>query len=611
MDLSTALDEQRAFIEHPPDEPGLLAAGPGTGKTWVLERRSEFLTESGVDPSGVAVLTLTRSLANELSDRIPHGSASTLHSFALRHLNLLRDAWGKVVVNPWEQREIVRTDLSLGYAISFGETCGISAVDAFLKKMAASFREDQDSPADLSTQEERLRQVFIQHRELFAYRLMDELAYDLIRLIEAGTDLSQPPTHIIVDEYQDLTAGELRLLQLIRERFGSPINAAGDDRQSIYGFREADERALHRFVDVYGVGQPNYLWRSSRCPRRICDLANRVASDLPPLPGLERPDLEPWPGRSDEGDLTMSSYPSPVSEARGVVRQCRELLDAGVEPPEIVVVVAAYYGPVFSALNEAALEAGVPDLFVDPRVSESVATDEMRLAAACARLLIDKTDQMAWRTLVWLTPSLGHTRLRRILEADGATYSNRLRYMADRDHVIARPTLAGDRILEKFGGQQEVSLPDLVQTAAEALGLDVDQDAVDSLPQEAIKPEDVAKSLFEADEVIGEDEVAAETDEAIVVHTIFSAKGLQAPHVFLVNAVNESFAGRGDVADGLRRTYVGITRASEALHISGSRYLKYTALGNQMGVTTSRPADFLVDQCAKVGVALDVVEAGG
>ncbi len=36
------LPEQREFIEKPVTSHAILAAGPGTGKTWVLERRSDF-----------------------------------------------------------------------------------------------------------------------------------------------------------------------------------------------------------------------------------------------------------------------------------------------------------------------------------------------------------------------------------------------------------------------------------------------------------------------------------------------------------------------------------------------------------------------------------------
>lgn len=610
MDLSSALPEQRSFIEHPPDRPALLAAGPGTGKTWVLERRSEHLVDAGVDPDDLAVLTLTRSLSVELSERIPHGSTSTLHSFALRHLNLLREAWGRIVVSPWEQREIVREDLALGYKIAFDSDCSVRTVDAFLKKLGASFRDDQELPADLSPTEERLRQIFLQHRELFGYRLMDELSYDLVRLIEAGAQLLHPPTHVLVDEYQDLTAGELRLLQLMQERCGATVNAAGDDRQSIYGFREADPRALHRFPSVYGIDEPDYLWRSSRCPRLICDLANLVAGGLSPLPGLERRDLQPWPGRSDEGFLSIASYPSPSSEARNVTAQCLELVAQGVPRSEIIVVVASYYGPVFRSLGEAAAEAGSNGLFADPRAAEADVPVVVRLAATCARLLSNADDQLAWRTLVWATPGLGGTRLRRMLESDGATYVARMRYVAERDSIIGRPVNAATRVLNEFGGNETVDIRAVVTAAAEELGIPLNDGDMKSLGDEPMRPSEIAHRVFELDEAVA-DEEALEDVDAIAVHTIFSAKGLQAPHVFLVNAVNESFAGRGDVASGLRMAYVGVTRASQSLRISGARYLRFTALGNQMGVESTRPADFLVDHCRRVGVDLDVIPAGG
>lgn len=604
-----ALEEQRAFIERTAAEPALLAAGPGTGKTWVLERRSEFLVASGVDPDDIAVLTLTRSLAEELGQRIPHGSASTLHSFSLRQLNLLRDAWGKVVVSPWEQREIVRRDLDLGHVISFGTANGAAKVGDFLKRMGACFRDGQDEPADLSDDETRLYQVFLQHRELFGYRLLDELANDLVRLIEAGTELPRPPTHLILDEYQDLTSGELRMLLLMKERFDTVVNAAGDDRQSIFGFREADPLALHRFTGAYSVDEPDYLWRSKRCPLVVCRLANQIASALPPLPGLKRPDLEPWPGRIDDGELTITSYPSPTSEARSVVARCRELLDGGASASDIMIVVAAYHGPVFHALHEAAAEVGVADLFVDPRSKESEVSVEVRMAATCARLLLNPVDQLAWRTLVWATPGLGPTRERKILGSDGSSYLTRLRRAAGRDPVIARAVSAGDAVLARFAGAEEVKPEELILLANEHLGRDLDEEQMERLGEEPARLADIVQRVFELDEASGDQEVRP-TDAGIAVHTVFSSKGLQASHVFLVNAVNESIAGRGDPGDGVRLTYVAVTRSSSSLHISGPRYVGHTALGNQMGVKSTRVADLLIDACRRVGVEVRIVPSG-
>src|SRR5512133_150080 len=93
------LPEQRRFIERDANEHALLVAGPGTGKTFTIECRARFLVEQcGVDPDGIALLTLTRSLVESLAERVPYGRAQTFHSFALTWLNRLGEAWERRVV---------------------------------------------------------------------------------------------------------------------------------------------------------------------------------------------------------------------------------------------------------------------------------------------------------------------------------------------------------------------------------------------------------------------------------------------------------------------------------------------------------------------------------
>jgi|SRR5512132_3938262 hypothetical protein len=69
------LPEQRRFIERDANEHALLVAGPGTGKTFTVECRARHLVEQcGVDPDGIALLTLTKSLVESLAERVPYGN---------------------------------------------------------------------------------------------------------------------------------------------------------------------------------------------------------------------------------------------------------------------------------------------------------------------------------------------------------------------------------------------------------------------------------------------------------------------------------------------------------------------------------------------------------
>jgi superfamily I DNA/RNA helicase len=607
------LPEQRAFIEHEPGAHALLVAGPGTGKTFTLERRAAFLVDQrGADPDRIALLTLTRSLVRSLAERVPYGRAQTLHSFALAQLNSLGDAWDRRVADPWEVANLVRLDLKLGFDAAYGQSISRTRVGNFLDRLGSAFREEQDEPADMSVEERRLFQVFQHQRELFRYRLMDELAYDLVRLLEQGAELDEAPAHVLADEYQDLTAGELRLLQLLAGSFGTVIDACGDDRQSIFGFRAADPLALHRFPTVYGLEHPDYLWRSSRCPQQICDLANRMAQALPALPGLDRPELEPWEGREDEGTVELIAASSPITEARWVARRCRELVDGGLRPNQIMIVVSWFFGDVFRYLNQAAEEIeGLPFSFYDPRRTDPLADDlRVRLLSAGARLLADADDQMAWRTLVWAVPGLGPVRLNRLLSAGQPTFLANLRLVAGGDAVSTRALAAGEALLERFAGQEEVAANAIVDLLAEQLGCDaVDWAGVDAVrgDVELAPPGEWLQrvvAVSEPTQVEPED-----MPDAIPVRTIFGAKGLQSEVVFLMNALEQSFAGRGSLEDGIRRAYVGVTRAIEHLLISAPLYLRGSTLEHTVGTRAGGVAEVIAGPARQVGLELQTVRA--
>ena len=93
------LPEQVSAASHEGTNARLLA-GPGTGKTWALKARVQFLVlAKKVDPENVTALTFTRAAAGELRGRVEKAlegkvagrpQIMTLHSFALR--TLLRNA---------------------------------------------------------------------------------------------------------------------------------------------------------------------------------------------------------------------------------------------------------------------------------------------------------------------------------------------------------------------------------------------------------------------------------------------------------------------------------------------------------------------------------------
>lgn len=605
---------QQAFIERAGTSHGLLVAGPGTGKTFTLERLSEHIVDVlGHEAESIEAVTLTRAMAAKLQEKIPYGKAETLHAFALRQLNLLGEAGGRRIPDEWEQEEIIRRDLLRGAEDAFPDAeVSLDHVDDFLDKLRSGFREDQEAPEDLTVEEERIERVYQHQRELFRYRLLDEISTVLVRLLEQGAELEEAPDFVLVDEYQDLTAGELRLLQLLAERFGTWVLVCGDDRQSIYGFRNANREAIQRFQEVYGLDDINFLSESRRLPAVLCEFAEEVARVLPDLPGIPRPPLKPRPGREDTGGLQLVSAPSPEGEARWVRDECRWLIeDREYEPWQIMVITSSFKDPLVRALRDAEDEEdGLPFAYYQPGSGgPEIGQPDVRLLHAGVRLIVDNEDQLSWRTLVELTPGLGDVRITRLLTADGTSFLENLETLAGADDRLALALEAGRGFLDRFGRVLVVEPMEVIRQLADQLGLeDIDTRRVEALADEVedhLGPEEWVKRLIDLQY---SEEVSPESrPDMIPVRTIHGAKGLDAPVVFLMNAQEDCFSARGAPDEGVRKLYVAITRAEERLYISAPRYLEYRQLGYAMEKDSGSLAPNIVRAAERVGV--EVAEA--
>ena len=66
-----ATAEQRAAIEAGPEGAYLVAAGPGTGKTFTMVQRFRWLVEhERVPPESILAVTFTEAAATELGERL-------------------------------------------------------------------------------------------------------------------------------------------------------------------------------------------------------------------------------------------------------------------------------------------------------------------------------------------------------------------------------------------------------------------------------------------------------------------------------------------------------------------------------------------------------------
>lgn len=578
-----------------------LLAGPGTGKTLTLTRHICFLIEErNVERERICALTFTRAAAHELRRRVEsevgRGKVpriSTLHSFALRQL--LRNSNRLTflpqplrVADDWEERHIILEDLKA--LLNLGR---IDEARRLLNELSADW---QRLTADQADWDKRFpNPAFLgawrEHRGIYGYVLRAELVYQLKRALEQYGDFSLdgPPRYLLLDEYQDLNRCDLAVVKAIADR-GAEVYAAGDDDQSIYGFRMAHPEGIRRFPQDYPGARELSLTVCKRCDREILDLGLFVA----------RQDFRRInkPLRAEDGhtgaEIAILRFRDQNEEAQGVADLCRHLInDRGLQPHHILILLRSDHNGAFSSVLRQVLDAhGVP-LGIATADTNPLNAPAGRQVLAFLRLLANHTDHLAWRTLLKLRNNgVGPGAVNAAYElarARNAKFAEALQTICDdpslagrhgariRTEVEAIRAILGDLsslLSADEDNGAEIDLTEMIgQIVRRLVDDEVQREAIQHqfwLAIQAAERKSIS-DLVRALEVSRED-LEQEIDEGKVnILTMHKAKGLTAEAVVIVAAEDEYVPGRaqGDAADDERRLlYVSLTRAKHHLFIT-------------------------------------------
>ena len=87
---------------------------------------------------------------------------------------------------------------------------------------------------------------------------------------EVRKTFSQITKHLLVDEYQDINAGQRDLISLLSLGQEQGLFVVGDDDQSIYSFRGGTPEYIRQFHKDYSKnGKIMCLTESRRCPDKV------------------------------------------------------------------------------------------------------------------------------------------------------------------------------------------------------------------------------------------------------------------------------------------------------------------------------------------------------
>lgn len=626
------LTEQRKAAAHVGSHARLLA-GPGTGKTLTLTRRVCFLIdELKVNPAEICILTFTRAASYELlervqsqlgKDRVPQ--ISTLHSFALRQL-LRNSARISLLPQPlriaddWEERNIILEDLKAMLKLN-----RIDEAKNLLIELSADWQRlapDEDNWEQRFPNPEFLG-AWREHREIYGYVLRAELVYQLKRALEQYDDITFDSLHyLLVDEYQDLNRCELAVVKAISDR-GAEVYVAGDDDQSIYGFRMAHPQGIRRFPRDYSNACHLTLDICKRCAKNILDLGLFVAEQ-----DYDR-DEKPLRSERPGGEVALLRFSDQYEEAKGVGRICRCLIHKhGLLPDQILILLRTDHNGVFSSLLRQELESQEVPVAMALTDINPFNDNVGRQVLAFLRLLINQNDHLAWRTLLQLRSNRVGKRaiqeLYQLAKEGNMRFADAVRSICEEPSILGRyggPIKADvdaiTAILQEFLPilsleEQEEEEIDFVETIGTIINRIVqDEEQRQAIGHEIeliideVKPVSISDIVRAIDVPKEDKELEQDIEKGKVnIMTMHMAKGLTKEAVIILGAEDENIPGRAEgdqIGDERRLLYVSLTRAKDFLFITycNERTGQQRHTGRASGQTYRSLTRFLQDSNIK------------
>ncbi|CAN5244639.1 UvrD-helicase domain-containing protein [soil metagenome] len=617
--LDTLNPEQRAAVTLP-DEPALILAGAGSGKTRVLTTRIAWLIRTGrVSPAGVLAVTFTNNAAREMLTRL-----STMLPINLRGM------W--ICTFHGLCNRFLRThhrDAGLPATFQILDSADqLSAIKRLLKRLNV---DDQRFPPKnlqhfingCKEQGLRAREVpasddynrhFVEFYAEYDLQCQREGVCDFAELLlrTYETLLANEPLrvhyqrrfrHILVDEFQDTNALQYQWLKLIG--LDAAVMAVGDDDQSIYAFRGADVGNMRAFEREFNVRHLIKLEENYRSYGNILDSANALIAHNSRRLGK---DLRTVRGHGEPVRIYEAS--TDQQEAQWIVEEVRAQVDTGRSRGEIAVLYRS--NAQSRAIEQALFRAAVPyRVYGGLRFFERA---EIKHALAYLRLMENPDDDTAFirvvnfpargigaRSLENLTDTASEARTSlfravRLMSGKSGTSLGAFAAMIDRlrvetanlnlteivTHVVHQSGLRAFYEAEREGQERLENLDELLNAAAlfvteEGVDPGTAANEADAAPDadgviaQPISP--LASFLSHASLEAGDNQAQAGVD-AVQLMTIHSAKGLEFDVVFITGVEEGLFPHENSATeiDGLeeerRLMYVAITRARERLSLS-------------------------------------------
>lgn len=580
-----------------------VIAGAGSGKTRVIAHRFAYLVNDlGISPSNILCLTFTNKAAHEMKRRIAtivnresvNDFICTLHSFCVKFLKreIYRIGFPKnfVIIDETDAKELARQAMA-EYNVDRKKT----TAERFLHKVAGFKGADPKGyvadwfvagsnpvPKDpvgryLSLQ---LKQFALDYDDLEFVTL-----YILERFPETREYWSRMLNYVMVDEVQDLSATDWKLIRILASHHGN-LCVVGDPDQAIYEWRGASPDLFLNFQADTDI----ILDRNYRSTPDILDIANGIIGN-----NTNRIPKKLYTVRLNERRPVYHHHKTESEEADWIARTIEKKVLEGEPFSSFAVLYRCSY--LSRRIEQALLKHKFPyTIWGGVRFFER---KEIKDIMAYLRMIAYESDNLAFsRSINQPSRKFGSVKMSRlsaIADKEGTPLYTALRNhideppfnraeirgyvdMIERGKVLAETTPVSELatlILRESG------LGDIYRT-------DTEEERLENLTELINSMQEFERSRLDSSDALlfnylAETALYVNTDhetdnDKVRLMTIHQSKGLEFPNVFVMGLTEGIFPSHRSIRERLlegeeeerRLMYVAVTRACDQLFLSES-----------------------------------------
>lgn len=575
------------------DGPMMVLAGPGSGKTTVITHRVQYLTkEYGIDPGDILVITFTRAAAGEMRERYEAltggGSRVTFGTFHSIFFRILKLAYRYTADN------IVREEQQMQFVRELAQAGGLEPEDE--NEFAASILSEISSVKGERIALEHyyskncpdavFRQLYAGYEEKMRRAGLIDFDDMMVLCLELFTERKDILSawqrryrYILIDEFQDINRLQYEIVRMLAKPEDN-LFIVGDDDQSIYRFRGAKPEIMLGFERDYPGAGRILLDVNYRSTEEIVAPALRLIGE-----NQKRfSKAIHTTGRHGKNVITKL-WQDPGEENLAIAREIQLYLQSGVRSGDIAVLYRTNAGPRF--LMEKLMEYNlpfrtrdtVPNLY-EHWISRNILTYIRIAMGSRAR---EDILQVINRPKRYIS--------RDAMPDETVSFEKMKAFYAEKDWIAERiESLEGD--LRAIARMSPLAAVNYIRQ-----GMGYDEYLIEYAAFRRMRPEELLETADELKESAAGfktfDEWFAHIDaykeellrqaaqrrtetDAITLATMHSAKGLEFPIVYILDA-NEGITPHSramldeDMEEERRLFYVAMTRAKTRLHVYAVR----------------------------------------